>query len=79
MDRGGGHDEVEGITVFMHVHEGASDYANLTCGVVSQRGLTALIKASFRGHLAVVEALLAAGADVDAGDEVGGDGSEDAK
>ena len=39
----------------------------------SQVGSTALIYASYRGHLEVVNALLDAGANVQAMDEVGGD------
>ena len=39
--------------------------------VVSQIGSTALIWASSKGHLEVVKALLAAGTDTEAKDEVG--------
>ena len=40
--------------------------------VPSQNGWTALIEASAMGHLEVVKALVAAGADVNVKDNVGG-------
>ena len=48
-----------------HVRTGALD-VNMAVYVVSQVGGTALITASRMGHLEVVQALLAAGADKDA-------------
>ena len=42
--------------------------------IVSQGGNTALIWASYRGHLEVVKVLLAAGADKEAKGVVGGNG-----
>ena len=56
------------------MHDRQSRAQDLDAGLcfISQDGRTALISASEEGHLEVVKAMLAAGADMEAVDEVGG-------
>ena len=46
------------------------DQGSSTCATVSQNGYTPLIWASQNGHLEVVKALVAAGADINAAENV---------